>query len=603
MSRKQFSAILRTGIFSMAVALWATVNCHASGRTFAGDFRFSRNSAVVGIPQTFQLEELWCQIGHLKAEVLIMVGHAAADESNAPALSLARAAALKKMLVAKGFDPEKIYIEGKGGKGPIASNANPLGRALNRRVEFEYLQELASDKRRPNSSRDCNPVLKAIDSENVAMLKKQFDLSKRQTSTSHWTPYIQHAVRERKSASVEFYLAEAQISRLPAWERLQLVNMLIRERRADLLKRLPERDTRPTSSAGYQGFYLNVVCSRPSESADADETFSWLVTKQFPFTPEDHAALRCAVAGAYREKIDQLLKLGADINLAGNHGFPAVFSAPSDVEFFEWLRARGARFDLIAEDAWTALHSIDLKTSAALDWLLGQGLDVNARNRAGATPLLSQIHRINADLVREMIKRGADVNVRDASGETPLSVAITFQRVAAIEVILNAGAECKDKVGRQNDSLLHAALRSRVDLEKLIDLFESCGVDVLSVNGDGDTALHVAARFATSAAVRVVSKYDALLNVRNFAGDTPLHVAAGRNVLVYPPYISSGPRLAPMLSRNLVSEKRAIVEVLLARGSRKEIRDAVGRLPMQRITSAEGQEEIIDLLRPIAVSP
>ena len=63
--------------------------------------------------------------------------HSAAFESNWE-LSAARAAGVARTLVLHGQDPKRIRAESYGEYRPIADNATPGGRALNRRVELMY---------------------------------------------------------------------------------------------------------------------------------------------------------------------------------------------------------------------------------------------------------------------------------------------------------------------------------------------------------------------------------------------------------------------------------------------------------------------------------
>jgi outer membrane protein OmpA-like peptidoglycan-associated protein len=51
-------------------------------------------------------------------------------------LSEARAAAMKRALVARGVEPARIDARGYGPAFPVASNDTPAGRQLNRRVEI-----------------------------------------------------------------------------------------------------------------------------------------------------------------------------------------------------------------------------------------------------------------------------------------------------------------------------------------------------------------------------------------------------------------------------------------------------------------------------------
>lgn len=51
-------------------------------------------------------------------------------------LSEDRARAVRDYLVKRGIDPNRIELEGRGESNPVASNATPEGRAMNRRVEI-----------------------------------------------------------------------------------------------------------------------------------------------------------------------------------------------------------------------------------------------------------------------------------------------------------------------------------------------------------------------------------------------------------------------------------------------------------------------------------
>ncbi|TSE19440.1 putative lipoprotein YiaD [Tepidimonas alkaliphilus] len=74
-----------------------------------------------------------------------IIGHTdstGSDAVNNP-LSVNRAAAVRDYLVSRGVGIERIAIDGRGSREPIASNATPEGRAKNRRVEI-FVAEQAS---------------------------------------------------------------------------------------------------------------------------------------------------------------------------------------------------------------------------------------------------------------------------------------------------------------------------------------------------------------------------------------------------------------------------------------------------------------------------
>ncbi|HLT27812.1 MAG TPA: OmpA family protein [Zeimonas sp.] len=67
-----------------------------------------------------------------------IIGHTdntGTDAINDP-LSVNRAASTRQYLAARGVDPARIAIDGRGSREPIADNSTPQGRAMNRRVEI-----------------------------------------------------------------------------------------------------------------------------------------------------------------------------------------------------------------------------------------------------------------------------------------------------------------------------------------------------------------------------------------------------------------------------------------------------------------------------------
>ncbi|MDP3824711.1 MAG: OmpA family protein [Burkholderiales bacterium] len=74
-----------------------------------------------------------------------IIGHTdntGSDAVNDP-LSVQRASAARQYLAARGVDPNRIVIAGRGEREPIADNSSEAGRAQNRRVEI-YLGEKAN---------------------------------------------------------------------------------------------------------------------------------------------------------------------------------------------------------------------------------------------------------------------------------------------------------------------------------------------------------------------------------------------------------------------------------------------------------------------------
>jgi outer membrane protein OmpA-like peptidoglycan-associated protein len=74
-----------------------------------------------------------------------IIGHTdnvGSDAVNNP-LSLQRARSTRDYLTARGVSPSRVMVEGRGEREPVATNASPEGRAMNRRVEI-FLAERGS---------------------------------------------------------------------------------------------------------------------------------------------------------------------------------------------------------------------------------------------------------------------------------------------------------------------------------------------------------------------------------------------------------------------------------------------------------------------------
>ncbi len=67
-----------------------------------------------------------------------IIGHTDNTGTNAinDPLSVNRAASVRQYLAARGVDPARITIDGRGSHEPIADNSSAQGRAMNRRVEI-----------------------------------------------------------------------------------------------------------------------------------------------------------------------------------------------------------------------------------------------------------------------------------------------------------------------------------------------------------------------------------------------------------------------------------------------------------------------------------
>jgi ankyrin repeat protein len=232
-----------------------------------------------------------------------------------------------------------------------------------------------------------------------------------------------------------------------------------------------------------------------------------------------------------------LLDAGADVNERLPDGMSALVVAvmSANYEMAAFLLDRGADPNADAQ-GWAALHQIAVSRKpntginlpgpvptgnvSSLDLvrkLVGHGADVNAHvkkeikdgyrsnlNRIGATPFLLAARAPDLDLMRVLLEEGADPTLITDNGASALMVAAGVGMWAPGE---SPGT----------------AEESAEGVKQLIGL----GLDVNTVDKNGDTALHGAALRGADATVKLLVDAGARLDVKNKLGHTPWRVAEG----------------------------------------------------------------------------
>lgn len=109
--------------------------------SLATDTHFDFDRSALRPEGKARLDDLSSKVGGINLEVVIAVGHTCSIGSDAynQKLSVRRAESVKRYLVAKGIEANRIYTEGKGEKQPAYSNKTREGRQKNRRVEIEVI--------------------------------------------------------------------------------------------------------------------------------------------------------------------------------------------------------------------------------------------------------------------------------------------------------------------------------------------------------------------------------------------------------------------------------------------------------------------------------
>lgn len=102
------------------------------------DVSFDTNSAQIKPNLAPVLDRFAQTLNANPGTTVRIIGHTDStgnDTINDP-LSVNRAASTRQYLAARGVDPARIAIDGRGSREPVADNSTAQGRAMNRRVEI-----------------------------------------------------------------------------------------------------------------------------------------------------------------------------------------------------------------------------------------------------------------------------------------------------------------------------------------------------------------------------------------------------------------------------------------------------------------------------------
>jgi outer membrane protein assembly factor BamB len=120
--------------------------------------------------------------------------------------------------------------------------------------------------------------------------------------------------------------------------------------------------------------------------------------------------------------------------------FKSFFLATAFILFSMVLSAQDQQQ---AELFWKAARANDVKT---LKEFLDKGMDVNVKNRYGVTALSFASDKGNLAAVELLLEHGADPNLKDSFyGETPLGWAIYKKNAAIVKCMINHGGDLKNE--------------------------------------------------------------------------------------------------------------------------------------------------------------
>ncbi|MET4898431.1 ankyrin repeat domain-containing protein [Sphingomonadaceae bacterium jetA1] len=127
------------------------------------------------------------------------------------------------------------------------------------------------------------------------------------------------------------------------------------------------------------------------------------------------------------------------------------------------------------------------------------------------------------DLIPFLAKNGADVNAYEERGFTPLILAAYNGQAAAVEALLNAGADpCKPDRTQGNTAQMGVAFKGD---DRIAARLLKAGCDINARNKAGQTALMMAALFGRTAQVKMLMQHGADPHLVDASGRSAASVA------------------------------------------------------------------------------
>lgn len=364
---------------------------------------------------------------------------------------------------------------------------------------------------------------------------------------------------------------------------------------------------------------------------------------------EGWTALRSAAWGGYKEVVSLLLEAGVEINGCDSDGRTALRAAAwgGHEEILLTLLDHGAEVDRADREGRTPLIAAAyMGHKEAVEILLDAGANVNLADGDGRTALSvaalcvpsSTGGRGHGEVVTLLLERGADPEHKDRDGMTPLLLASYEGHEEVVELLLEAGADVDESSGAHPSAITPLLAAAAMGHAGTVNRMLFWGAAVDGIDGEGRTALCLAAAKGSVEVVRALLDRGLDENHKDDLGWTPLHAAAceghksvctilteqgsmarvgeldveGRSPLILAAQEGHCSTVRLLLDRRSPIDHRAydghsaltaaalqghrdIVELLMRRGADTDVRDAEGR-PLLYLLVLEGHLDMATLL-------
>ncbi|WAO96056.1 NACHT domain-containing protein [Fusarium falciforme] len=356
--------------------------------------------------------------------------------------------------------------------------------------------------------------------------------------------------------------------------------------------------TSTDTAIGMAHFRLSRICIRYLAMEEIDRSINYgrdKLTIDFPFL---HYATTSWVKHTKQ----------SDARSISQEDLLEYFAGPSNTLVERWVRIYRileTYSDDCPAEGTSVVHVMSRYGVAGVLWAILEradqaGINIDAKDSHGRTPLWWAAENGHEAVVRLLLKRCAYTDAADKWGRTPLLLAAANGHEAIVRLLVDRGAhtDAADKWGRT--PLLLAAGNGH---EAIVRLLLDLGAHTEAVDEWGRTLLSYAAERGHEAIVRLLLDRGAHTDAADEGGRTPLSIAAAnghgavvRLLLERGAHTDAADKWGSTpLWRAAENGHGAVVRLLLDRGARTEAADKWGSTPLS-IAAASGHEAVMRLL-------